>query len=228
MEIIFLGTGVTVSKRAGASVFIRTDRDMVFDLGPRSLWNMELAKIDRNSMDDIFITHLHADHYSDFLIFYFEATAFGRKGSLNVYGPKGCAKVLDAIRAFPINETAKFETRINEVVGGEIMLGKTIITAQKVKHDPGLAALAYRIEYDGKSVVYSGDSTHCPELIEICKKADVAILEAAHIKPHSKHMTPWEAGDVAEKAKVKKLVLTHLYPDSDGADIVEEYCAGDA
>lgn len=221
VEIIFLGTGVTVSKRAGASVFIKTDRNMIFDLGPRSLWNMETAKIDRNSIDNIFITHLHADHYSDFLIFYFEATAFGRTGSLNVYGPEGCAKVLNAIRAFPVNETAKFETGINEVAGGKIRLGKTIITAQKVKHDPDLTALAYRIEYNGRTAVYSGDSTRCPELIELCRNADVAILEASHIKPHGKHMTPHEAADVAEKAGVKKLVLTHLYPDSDTADIVK-------
>ncbi len=220
-EIVFLGTGVTVSKRAGASIFIRTDRNMVFDLGPRSLWNMERAGIDRNSISDVFLTHLHADHYSDFLIFYFEASAFQRSNSLNVFGPPGCRKVVGSVMGFPINESAKFRTEIREMPGGEIMLGSTKIISRKVKHDADLkASLAYRIEYRGKSIVYSGDSTCCPELIEICKNADIAILEAAHIKPHAKHMTPHEAGDVAEKAAVKKLILTHLYPDSDEADII--------
>jgi ribonuclease BN (tRNA processing enzyme) len=221
MKITFLGTGVTVSGRAGACLLIETDKKMIFDMGPRSILNMEKSGLDRKSIDAIFFSHPHADHYAEFLVYIFEGSfAYKREKKLSLYCPPGQKRVIDSILGFPIIEEIDHKTNVKEITNQEISLDETKVIAKEVKHDPKLVANAYRIEHNGKSVVYSGDSTRCSELIDVARGADLAIFEASHIEPHEKHMTPQEAGDVAEQAGVKKLVLTHLYPDSDESDVV--------
>ncbi|NNG47268.1 MAG: MBL fold metallo-hydrolase, partial [Deltaproteobacteria bacterium] len=54
--------------------------------------------------------------------------------------------------------------------------------------------------------------------------ADVAVFECSF--PNERrvegHLTPGEAGEVANAAKVKRLVLTHFYPECEGADILSQ------
>jgi ribonuclease BN (tRNA processing enzyme) len=70
-------------------------------------------------------------------------------------------------------------------------------------------------------VVYSGDTDYSENLIALSKDADVLICESAvpddfRVKGH---LTPSLAGDIATRAGVKKLILTHFYPECDNADI---------
>jgi ribonuclease BN (tRNA processing enzyme) len=96
----------------------------------------------------------------------------------------------------------------------------------------GMATLAamlksrgYRITgSDGKSVVYSGDTDVCDNLVTLAKGVDVLICECAlpdEMKVEG-HLTPSLAGRIAVQAGVKKLVLTHFYPECDAVDIAEE------
>jgi ribonuclease BN (tRNA processing enzyme) len=77
------------------------------------------------------------------------------------------------------------------------------------------SAIAYRIESKaGHSIVYSGDTDYCSEIIELAKQADVLILECS-FPDHKKvqgHLTPSEAAEIAAKAKCEHLILTHFYP----------------
>jgi ribonuclease BN (tRNA processing enzyme) len=83
-------------------------------------------------------------------------------------------------------------------------------------------SLGYRVtDSRGRSVVYSGDTDFCESLVELAKGADVLICESAFPDDMkvTGHLTPSLAGTIAEEAGVKKLVLTHFYPECDGADI---------
>ena len=86
-------------------------------------------------------------------------------------------------------------------------------------------SLGYRItDSRGRSVVYSGDTDFCESLVELAKGADVLICESAFpddLKV-SGHLTPSLAGEIAEEAEVKKLVLTHFYPECEGTDLAEQ------
>jgi ribonuclease BN (tRNA processing enzyme) len=86
-------------------------------------------------------------------------------------------------------------------------------------------SIAYRItSAGGYSVVYSGDTDYSENLITLAKKADLLICESA--LPDDKgvkgHLTPSLAGEIATRAGVGKLVLTHFYPECDRADIEQE------
>jgi ribonuclease BN (tRNA processing enzyme) len=83
-------------------------------------------------------------------------------------------------------------------------------------------SLAYRITAaDGRSVVYSGDTDACDNLVTLAMGADVLICESA-LPDGMKvpgHLTPSLAGEIGTQAGVKKLVLTHFYPECDRVDV---------
>lgn len=106
-----------------------------------------------------------------------------------------------------------------------------VIKAIGVNHGP-VPSLAFRIEYKGKSVVYSGDTSSRSTLmdgtplanggnmVEISTGADLliydtAIMDDAPDGPNDAvffalHTTPSRIGEVANSADVKSLLLSHL------------------
>jgi ribonuclease BN (tRNA processing enzyme) len=95
-----------------------------------------------------------------------------------------------------------------------------VIKAVGVIHGP-VPALAYRIEYKGKSIVYSGDtSSKTNNMIKLAKGADLLIYDTSimdHLPNGPKdgvfyklHTTPSRMGQVAAAAKPKHLVLSHI------------------
>ena len=98
------------------------------------------------------------------------------------------------------------------------------VSSMPVAHRP--ESLAFRItDAEGKVLVYSGDTDFCDSLATIADKADLMICESAFPDDRKVdgHLTPSLAGRIARTAGVKRLVLTHFYPDCEDADI-ENQC----
>ena len=92
-----------------------------------------------------------------------------------------------------------------------------------VKHSDH--SLAYRITTsEQKIIVYSGDSDFCDGLRTISKNADLFLCECSHPDEMKKegHLTPSLAGRIANRSDVKKLVLTHFYPECESVDIKKQ------
>ena len=100
-------------------------------------------------------------------------------------------------------------------------LSKTVFTnehfsvyAARTIHGPA-PSLAWRIDIGGKSIAFSGDTNGEGEgLIQIAKNADLfiahnAIPEDATGMVRWLHMPPSLIGQIAQKAKVKTLLLSH-------------------
>lgn len=101
------------------------------------------------------------------------------------------------------------------------------LTSCAVPHaQPWLTCLAFRIEADGKSIVYSGDAGYSDDLAALSEGADVLIhwcyrLSSETMNKHVTALSP-HAGDIgalAERCGAKRLVLTHLraHMDADPA-----------
>lgn len=84
-------------------------------------------------------------------------------------------------------------------------------------------AVAYRIEYKGYSIVYSGDTNSSTNnMIKLAQGADLLIYDTSildneppPISPfHKRHTTPTRLGQVAAAANPRELVLSHLTPVS--------------
>jgi ribonuclease BN (tRNA processing enzyme) len=104
------------------------------------------------------------------------------------------------------------------------------VTAAVVHHPPVTPAFAYRFDCPDRSIVISGDTTPSDALIALARDADVLVHEVMHVpsieqliaaEPNAKtlrqhllasHTTTEQVGEVAAKARVKTLVLSHFVP----------------
>jgi ribonuclease BN (tRNA processing enzyme) len=117
---------------------------------------------------------------------------------------------LDSIEVEELSAT--FETAIQDP--------PFIIKTAPANHSD--SSIAFRIEDShGRSVVFSGDTDVSDNIIKLAKGADLLVMECAFPEGHKVkgHLTPSEAGLMAEKAGVKQLVLTHFYPVCDQHDM---------
>ena len=226
MRLIVLGSGTNMHpKRAAAGYWIETDKHLLFDFGPRTLQNLVRLGLDRYRLEHLFFSHYHADHFSDFITFFFDAvihaTYVAPRPPLHIYGPKGTKRLFEAMfHEFPTFSPAPFKTSVTELTDQTIQLGKTRVTAGTVVHSRKLACQGYRVEYGGRTCVYSGDAEYSRGLVTLCGHADLAVLDCSFPLEHpgKGHMTAQDCGRVAHEAGVKRLLLSHFYPVAEQYD----------
>lgn len=220
MRLSVLGSGTNVHpKRAAAGYLVLTDQPLLFDFGPRTLVNLLKIGADRHQLQHLFFSHYHADHFSDFITFFFDAVFHAKfvapRPPLSIYGPKGTRRLFTAIiKEFPGFSSAPFPVTIKELQDQTLQLGETRVTAGTVVHSPQLHCQGYRVEHRGVVWVYSGDAELSESLIALCRGADVAVLDCSFPaqRPGKGHMTARDCGRVAREAGVRRLVLSHFYP----------------
>jgi len=186
--------------------------------------------LDAKWIDLIMLTHFHADHVSDLAPFLFAANyEYGQVRELpfHLVGPAGTEQFYQGlVRAYgpsivPVRE--RLRTReLSAVAADTFILGAVAVRSIPSMHT--FPSLSYRIEADGASVTVSGDTDFSEGLIELAQETDLLVCESSFpddLKVPG-HLIPSEAGRIADSARAKKLVLTHLYPPCDEADIVEQ------
>ena len=232
LEVIILGSGTCVPslRRAGPAQCLRAEGlTIVIDSAAGTLRQLVKAGIRQDQVDLILYTHFHPDHTGELVPFIFASKygpGFQRKKPVLVWGPEGLKDLLHGFETAygewvrPANDSIIFE-EIPVTLPTSQQLPPLTISTIHTSHTP--QSLAYRIETPGgKSVVFSGDTDFCPEIIEIARNADLLVLECASPEGHKVqgHMTPSEAGTVAKEAGVKRLLLTHFYPECDKSDML--------
>ena len=228
MRLTILGSGTNIHPtRAAAGYLVITDHTLLLDFGPRTLSNLIKTGVNRHQVTHILFSHFHADHFSDFITFFFDALIYtkhsgGWRPDLTLIGPRGTKPLLQSIMAtFPSFASPPFRVLIKEVTNRPFHIGDTLITPRAVVHVPDLNCVGYRIEYKKKTLVYSGDAQYCDGLVRLCRNADVAVLDCSFpaTKPGPVHMHAGECGQVAQEAGIGRLVLSHFYPVAERYDV---------
>jgi ribonuclease BN (tRNA processing enzyme) len=234
MRIIILGSGTAIpmTDRGSPSLAVFVDNHpILFDLGPGTMGRLARLGIGPEKIEKIFLTHFHPDHTADLIHFLFACRNPGllkRRSPFSVSGPSGLHKFMEALHSaypdwlnFPIDTMQTDELSCNETT--ERDHGHYRIKTAPAHHTP--QSLAYRIENNtGKAVVISGDTGFCDHIIQLAENADLLILEAAFPDNQAVdgHLTPSLAGRMAHLAGVKRLVLTHFYPECLKTDITAQ------
>ncbi|EST20924.1 beta-lactamase [Streptomycetaceae bacterium MP113-05] len=175
-------------------------------------------------LDAIALSHLHADHCID-MCGYFVARYYrhegGRCAPLPVWGPEGTERRLTTAYAdtpsdSSMSEVFDFHTL---VPGGTFEAGPFTVRTEALRHP--VQAYGFRITHrdTGRTLTYSGDTGPCSGIDALAAGADLFLCEASFT--HGKedipdlHLNGLQAGECAERAKARRLLLTHIPPWTD-------------
>lgn len=218
MKIIFLGTNGWYTSSTGNTACILIDSKdyyVVLDAGNG------IYKLDKYIKEDkpifLFISHFHVDHVSGF----HTLAKFKFKQGLVVCVAKGRKKDFETLVNPPYTlgfkrqaenvKNLSIDVRLHELSEDKNSLPfpASCIELYHAYKDHGC-----RFELDGKIVAYSGDTGICENSFKLAKNADVLIHECSWeaVPKGSKwgHVDPTLAAELAKKANVKQLILTHF------------------
>jgi ribonuclease Z len=265
LRVLLCGTGNPLADRdradACTAVFAGGNIYLV-DAGPGAWKNLALWRIPAPRLAAVMLTHFHSDHIGELGEINLQTWAQGRDHPLRVFGPPGVDQVVEGFaQAYSLDEGYRIAhhgaalmpraswqmtpvaVKIDSPAGAPCAGGSATVldenglkvTAFTVDHAPVAPAYGYRFDYKGRSVVISGDTVKCANLVAAASGADVLIHEAqaAHLvkliqqaaesagNPRAAkimsdvqryHTPPEDAAAEANQAGVQLLVLSHIGP----------------
>ncbi|RAP32723.1 MBL fold metallo-hydrolase [Candidatus Marinamargulisbacteria bacterium SCGC AG-439-L15] len=244
MEVILWGTRGTCplpdnpSKYGGQTTCMSiqsSDSDiLIIDAGTGI---RQLGKKLKNSGSDIHIllTHVHWDHIHGFPFF---EPLYEKDRAIHIYSPNGkksthyLTEQLDGIR-FPVH-IKQLPSKIEEMPNLNLLGERFPYTITPIESNHSGICYGYKIKNEDKSLVFLSDNQlhegpfqkHTfDDFIQFCSGADLLIHDAQYTqedlpkKQQYGHSIIDEVYTLAEKAKVKKLILCHHDPDREDEEI---------
>ncbi|MDI6689217.1 MAG: MBL fold metallo-hydrolase [Actinomycetota bacterium] len=220
MELIVLGTSAAYpyKGKACSGYLIKEEKtNLLLDCGTGVLSNL-FRWLNPMDLNVIVITHLHTDHFLDiYPLRYFLQYDSIPSLPLKVLAPpgasdficqliskKGKEQFLELFAFLSINEKIKFE------------IGHLKLYFHPVPHL--IPTFGVRVEGERK-LAYSSDCSYHSSLVNLARGADMFICEATLQQKDASlqigHLTARQAGEIAQQAKVKRLLLTHIWPAYD-------------
>jgi ribonuclease Z len=260
-RVTLLGTGVPTPRadRFGPSTLIEAgSRKLLIDAGRGTTIRLNQIGVPMGEINALLLTHYHSDHTSgipDLWLTGWLQSHFARRTTpFHVIGPTGAGALMSGLE---MAYRRDIEIRIADeqlppegvaVVVDEfnqdgVVFGQDGVRVLAFEVDHGAAitpAYGYRVEYDGRVVVISGDTRYNENVIRYGEGADLLIHEVAIVRPElisvpfiqrimAHHTTAREAGMVFSRTRPKLAAFTHLVflasetvPPASIADLIDE------
>jgi len=259
-RLILLGTNggprVTAGRANAANVVVVNERPYLVDCGYGVTRQLIAAGVSPQQVRTILITHHHSDHILELGPLLYNMWVCGLREPVDVWGPPGLKEIIDGFF-----QSMRYDIDIRVENDGRVDLRRFVrvrefqacgivfetdglkVSAAKVNHPPLTHAYAYRFDAYDRSIVLSGDTAPCPEIVSLARDADVLLHEVMHLDgidrliarvPNAPklreallgmHTTTQAVGKVAANAGVKTLVLNHFVPGDDVAVTYEMWQA---
>ena len=246
-RLILLGTGggatPKTNRSAPAQVIVVDGASYVIDCGNGVARQMVLAGLKLASLRGVFITHHHSDHNADYGNLLLLSWAADLASRVDSYGPPPLAEITRLfLRMSDVDIRARIADEgrppLQDLIsvhefskGGLVMQDANVkVTAALVDHPSVTPAFAYRFDCPDRSIVISGDTRPCENLVRLARGADVLVHEVMYLpalealvasEPNARtlrehllasHTTTEQVGAIATRAGVKTLVLSHFVP----------------
>ncbi|MBL8181567.1 MAG: MBL fold metallo-hydrolase [Blastocatellia bacterium] len=233
MKLTVLGSGTTVPHptRTSSGFWLETSSGtLLLDCSPTAARRMAEENLPWHELDAIWISHFHIDHCGGLMSLlagtkHAEATR-SRTKPLKIFGPlglQGLIERMDAVNNYKLTEQP-FPIEVIEVEpldNFSILPGIEAVAAKTPHTDESLAILIR----DGEStLLFSADTGLDTSLAAFANGVDLFILECSFFanKPIEKHLELAEAVHLIRRAKPKRAMLTHFYPEWDDVDFAAE------
>jgi ribonuclease BN (tRNA processing enzyme) len=228
LQLTILGSSAAYPRAGGAcsGYLVEEGRTrLLVDCGTGVLSNLQkIAAL--KGVKHIVISHFHADHCFDLIPYrYALMRPMNKAIRPHLYLPPGGKEaLLRAVSAFNTESTFFSEFfRVKEYDPRTILkAGSLKIEFASAKHYIDGYSMAIT---GSKRMVYSADTGLCDELVELARGADLFLCEATRCRPDDAdwgHLAAGEVGALSRKARVKRLMLTHFWPDCDYTQNIRE------
>jgi len=231
IRVTILGSGTCVpSLKRSTSSFLLQIREnlLLFDLGAGTMRRLLEAGFGISQVSHIFLSHLHPDHTGEFVSFLFATKyprTYRRRTHFQIVGSRGLHNFYDGLRKV-YKEWIELEPGLMNLIemdnDGRDQLATDDFSVDTLPMSHIESSIGYRITgTDGTIVAYLGDTDYCKNAVALGRDADLLICESAlpDAMKVEGHLTPSLAGRIAVEAGVKKLLLTHFYPECESVDI---------
>ena len=221
MKLTVLGAygGVPAKNKACMGFLIQTDScNLLLDCGSGVVSRLQNI-IDLRDLDAVIITHLHNDHFSDLLVMQY-AYEVGMKLSgfqkLDVYCPFEPQNKMQNLESDAFNLIQLHE--------GSIKIKDIALDLKKTLHN--IETYAVRCTDKENSIGYTSDTGYTDTLIPFFKDVDILIGESSLLKSQKSntpyHLTTEEVVELANKANVNTLLLSHFWYEINPQIYLEE------
>ena len=239
MRVTILGSGTPRPdiNRFSQSILVEAaDEKLLFDVGRGATIRLSQAGINIRDINKVFLTHLHSDHTLGLPDLIMTGWIYQRSQKFQIFGPAGTKGFVKNIKlAFsedikirtvpPENHTLEgLSTLVAEVEEGLVYKKNGIeVIAFRVNHGGGVEhAFGYKIIYNKRVVVISGDTNYSDNLIKYAKNCDLLIHEIAdaplkvidnNVRVQglmNYHTTPSEMVKIIHAVNPKFTILTHI------------------
>lgn len=243
-EVALLGTGTPGPNplRFGPSTLVRAgNQNLLFDVGRGATIRLTQLGIPLRAIDQVFLTHFHSDHTNGlpdlWLTGWLPTPYASRVRPLPLTGPVGVKRLADGLEmayaddirirkvdeALPAEGIAFAVKEFAEAGGLVYERDGVKVTAFPNDHGDEIhPSVGYRIDYNGHSVVISGDTRVSLNVEKFGRGTDLLIHEIAaapaglidanpSMKPIlAHHTTPQEAGRLFARTRPKLAAYTHF------------------
>jgi len=230
MRLVTVGTGTVVPdpERASACHWLEHgETRLLLDCGAGALQGLARAGLAWGDLDHLIISHFHADHIGEIpsLVFALRhAMETPRRAPLRVWGPAGTARLFaawaDALGSWLVEPG--FDVTIEELRPGRIVeVGGLALRVCETPHTD--ESLALRFEAPGSVLAYTGDTGPSEALGPFFQGADLLLAECSLPDELAVdiHLSPTSLARLATDAGVRRVAVTHVYPQLRRLDVPE-------
>ena len=214
MKICFLGVASSINANGIGSSILINDRVLI-DAPPACNANLLKNNIDLNGISDIFISHLHGDHFIGLPFLLIEYMLLDRATPLNIYGDHRLEKTIFdlLVLAYPDINTKEQIKKSNYVFHNineysEINIEDISIAPFDTEHSPN--SKGFVIKENKKKILFSSDTGMFEGLAKKIEECDEIIIDGTtfdlNIPGHINYM---QIKKLAYQFNEKKFFVVH-------------------
>lgn len=212
MQVTVLGSGsaLPTHRRASAGYLVEwSGHALLLDAAAGTYARALKAGLDPHRLRAVALSHFHLDHTGDLpgILWARKQVPGLAETPLRLLGPDGTRAFVEAVvGAYPAGwlpvawEAGVYPAEVEGLS----------LEAFPARHSP--EAVCLRLSAGGRALAYSGDTGDCDGLRAACRDADLALLECSIEVPSETHLHPAACAEIAEAARTRRFLLTHLSP----------------
>jgi ribonuclease Z len=231
-DFTLIGSGavrVNLNRGGPAQVLSVEGSPLLFDCGRCAVHNLHRFGFPAESIQEVFLTHLHFDHVCDLAYLILLSWNNGRNSPLPIYGPPGTADFVEhnvrlaykqdiQSRVGHGKSTAGLEWTVHEIhESGPVWVREELEISALYTEHADMPNLNYRIRDHSHQVVITSDTRPSPELTRFCCGSDLLVIECSgtpefldSVPWGGWHMNPDTVAELARDAQVGTVIIKHL------------------